>query len=148
MIPFAEENLKQTETRLLPIKKLCEDGPQAFWLSAISIHTHKIAMSLRLYASPSPTLPKCLQELSTVVKRVDWAQQSIPGLSELSVKKRWELLKRELWSMAEAIRDCQDELDDDPTHKNATFILSQHLECLEQLYEHLCTQGRKEFGVS
>lgn len=148
MIDFANANVEAVENRLLPIKKLCEDGPQAFWLSAISIHTHKIAMSLRLYASPSPSLPKCLHELSTVVKRVDWAQQSIPGLSELSIKKRWELLKRDLWSFAEAIRDCQDEMDDEPTHANVNSILSQHLQCLEELYEHLCTQGRKEFGVS
>jgi len=148
MIDFSDENVKFTEKRTLPIIKLCEEGPQAFWLSAISMHTHKLMMSLRLYATPAPSLPQCLRELGTIIRREDMAQQNLPGLTELSLKKRWELLKRSLWAMAEAIRESQEELEEEDTHANAIIILNAHLECLEQLYEHLCKQGRKEFGVS
>lgn len=148
MIDFSEENVKFSEKRMLPIKKLCEEGPQAFWLSSISMHTHKLVMSLRMFATPAVTLPQCLRELGTIVRREDMAQENLPGLTELSLKKRWELLKRSLWSIAEAIRECQQELEEEPTHDNVLLILNEHLDCLEQLYEHLCKQGRKEFDVS
>ena len=149
MIDLAEESVKHTEHRLLPIKKLCEDGPQAFWLSAISLHTHKIVMSLKMYANHGHgSMPKCLGEMAVIIRREDLAQKIVPGLNELSMKKRWELLKRHLWSIAESIRECQDELQEYTNNNNLNLILSQHLECLEEVYEHLCKQGRKEFGVS
>jgi hypothetical protein len=148
MIDFSEENVEHSQNRLRPIKQLIEGGPQALWLFAISHHTHKICFSLRRFATPAPTLPKCLGELGAILRREDFHQQTIPDLTELSLKKRWELLKRAIWSISESIRDCQEEMEEIETHKNVRLILSEHLDCLEEVYNHLVKQGRKEFDVT